>query len=119
VVKKLVLLDWRIVIPTDTPRLFTCVKLGEVKDVGKIDLSDAVIDDIGDGKLYVRNGHHRIGRIMELTGGKEVEVEVKEADIKIELGICIARNQLARKGIFDYRYYIHEMEMLRVTKERR
>lgn len=77
--------------------------LGEATCMGEINLEGIKLIDTGDGNLYVQQGNHRVGRLLEIAPGQKVEVEVFRARKPIGWEI-------------KYGEYINRMEYLRVKR---
>lgn len=111
---KEVVLDKNKIYPTDYPRLTSSLDLGKAKGLTDIDFAGVILDDIGDGNLYVRQGHHRIGRALEIALGETIEVDVIEANDQIKRDIYATRKKFEYLGeLQDFDDYINKMRWYR------
>lgn len=113
----MIVLDREKIIPTDYPRKAASMDLARAQKLEDINFGGVEMDDMGDGNLYVYQGHHRIGRALEIAPGQVVEVEVKEANEQTKLDIKGALRQFEQNGeIRNYDEYIERTKWLRGDK---
>jgi hypothetical protein len=93
---KEVILDVKKIFPTHYPRLGSSVDLGRAKRLQDIDFTGALLEEVENGDLCAKDGHHRIGRAFELAPGAIIKVEVVKASEQAERDIYAARKTFER-----------------------
>ncbi|MFZ2152664.1 MAG: hypothetical protein WAV41_01235 [Microgenomates group bacterium] len=112
--RKMVILDKEKIIPTDYPRYNSARDLARAKQIGDINFEGVVLEDTGDGNLYVKFGHHRIARALEIGLRTAIEVEVVEASEQAKMDIRGARYTFEKNGeLRNYDEYIERIRWLR------